>query len=205
MTELSKAMQGKNIKMTEDRFWYIVDKINWTRLSQSEKLDIDTAQANVISLFNLNRKGVRDLRSIASIAWKLLDKKVGDRNPAGSGDDSHSDLLYHIIGLGRDEFYANLNEYWRIQKRGEAPYGSPDGYRESFVYVLPCESDMPDDRKEYDVTITATVTKTIRVKADSEDEATKIAHSEFTVAPEEGEGERYDEQTVDCKEVVKTS
>jgi hypothetical protein len=201
MTAIQKAMLGQGIEMTEDRFWYIVDKINWEKISQNEKLNSDTAQANVISLFDLDRKGVTDLRAIASHAWNLLDKKVGDRNPAGGGDDSHSDLLYHIIGLGKEEFYACLNEFWRIQKRGEAPYGTPEGYRESFCYVLPYEDHLPDDRKEYDVTIEARVRKTIRVKANSEDEATQEAHSLFTVAPEEGEDEGYNEETLDCKEI----
>jgi hypothetical protein len=35
--------------------------------------------------------------------------------------------------------------------------------------------------KTYDVTITATITKTIRVTADYEEEAAEIAHNLFTV------------------------
>jgi hypothetical protein len=67
-----------------------------------------------------------------------LDDLVGDeRNPAGGGDDSHSDLLFHIVGLGKDEFYACLEDYDRIEARGNAPYGSEDGYTESFMYCLP--------------------------------------------------------------------
>jgi len=202
MTAIQKAMLGQGIEMTEEGFWHIVEHINWAKLSQNEKLNTEIAHANVVSLFGFNRKGVTDLRAILSIARNLLDKKVGDRNPAGCGADSHGDLLYHIVGLGREEFYANLNEYWRIQKRGEAPYGTPEGYRECFAYVIPYEGDMPDERKEYDVTIEASVRKTIRVKADSEDEATQEAHSLFTVAPEEGEDEKYNEETLRCEEVA---
>jgi len=58
---------------------------------------------------------------------------------------------------------------------------------------------MPD----YDVTIKATVIKTIRVEdAEDEDDATQQAHSMFTTAPDaDGQPEKYDEQTVDCVEV----
>ena len=41
---------------------------------------------------------------------------------------------------------------------------------------------------EYDVQIQATITKTERVEADTEDEAIEAAHSQFTSAVEEGVG-----------------
>ena len=46
----------------------------------------------------------------------------------------------------------------------------------------------------YDVQITATVTKTIRVEADSEDEAVEFAHQEFVAGPEDGVAENYEEE-----------
>jgi hypothetical protein len=51
----------------------------------------------------------------------------------------------------------------------------------------------------YDVKITARVTKTIRVEADTEEEATEQAHQEFTVAPEDGIDEKYDQETESVK------
>lgn len=53
---------------------------------------------------------------------------------------------------------------------------------------------------KYNVTIKATVTKTIQVEADSRDAAIEQAHSEFTVAPDEDGNENYDEQTLSCTE-----
>jgi len=53
---------------------------------------------------------------------------------------------------------------------------------------------------EYDVTIEATVTKTLRVPAVNEDEATELAHQLFTVT-NEGDEEKYDEQTLRCEKV----
>ena len=58
----------------------------------------------------------------------------------------------------------------------------------------------------YNVTIQATVTKTIRVdEAATPEAAIEEAHQLFTVCPDEGdEPEKYDEQCVDCKEVQQT-
>lgn len=55
--------------------------------------------------------------------------------------------------------------------------------------------------KTYDVTIQATVTKTIRVEAEDSNEATIQAHEEFNVHSGEGD-EHYDEQTIEIKEVT---
>jgi hypothetical protein len=55
--------------------------------------------------------------------------------------------------------------------------------------------------KTYDVTIQATVTKTIRVEAEDSNEATIQAHEQFNVHSEEG-NEHYDEQTIELNEVT---
>jgi hypothetical protein len=55
--------------------------------------------------------------------------------------------------------------------------------------------------KTYDVTIQATVTKTIRVEAKDSNEATIQAHEEFNVYSGEAE-EHYDEQTLEISEVT---
>ena len=206
MSELSKEIAKRKYQMTEDRFWYIVEQINWAKLSQSKnKLDFEVARANVVSLFNFNYRVVKELRGIYYYAWVLLDRFIGQRNPARGSDDSHDDLLAHIIGLGRKEFYACLKDYERIAARGAAPYGTPEGYRESFAYILPSEADAPDNRKEYDVTIEAIVRKTIRIKADSEQEAIEEAHSLFTTVCEEGEPEHYEEVCVRVEDVKETA
>jgi hypothetical protein len=55
--------------------------------------------------------------------------------------------------------------------------------------------------KSYDVTITAIVTKTIRVKAKSEDEAVELAQGSFDVGTQEGVSEKYEERVDDVEEV----
>jgi hypothetical protein len=52
--------------------------------------------------------------------------------------------------------------------------------------------------KEYDVTIKAVVTKTYRVEAENEEEATETAHQLFTVINDDTP-EDYEQDTVSCE------
>ena len=54
--------------------------------------------------------------------------------------------------------------------------------------------------KNYEVQIQATVTKTIKVEASSEEEAIEQAFELFTVACEEGQEERYEQEVLEVKE-----
>lgn len=54
--------------------------------------------------------------------------------------------------------------------------------------------------KNWDVTIRATVTKTLRIKADTEDEATEEAHRLFSVLNTDN-NEKYEEETVSVQKV----
>jgi len=53
--------------------------------------------------------------------------------------------------------------------------------------------------KKWDVMITATIRKTERVEAETEQEAIEIAHSQFSTLPEKNEF--YNEETDSCTEV----
>lgn len=50
--------------------------------------------------------------------------------------------------------------------------------------------------KFYDVTIKATVYKTVMVSAENPDAAAELAHELFTVLPDESNLEHYDQETV---------
>jgi hypothetical protein len=55
--------------------------------------------------------------------------------------------------------------------------------------------------KTYEVTIKATIYKTITVEAANEDDAYEAAHEQFSVLPEPGVLERYEQETMDIEEV----
>jgi hypothetical protein len=134
-----KAITDK-YEMTEARFWELVAQADWPKNGYYNP--------KILYLSTLNEKECSELRSIAGELWKMLDEFIGkENNPANGGDDSHSDLLYHIIGLGKKVFYANLKDYDLIRARGSAPYSSEDGYEESFVYCLPYDDETKDPKK----------------------------------------------------------
>jgi hypothetical protein len=55
---------------------------------------------------------------------------------------------------------------------------------------------------KWKVTIKATITKTISdIEADTEDEAVETAHSLFTIVPEEGVDEDYEERMEDVERI----
>lgn len=56
--------------------------------------------------------------------------------------------------------------------------------------------------KPYEVTIKATIIKTYTVYANSEDEASEIAHDDFTVQIDDAP-ERYEQETLEITEVNK--
>ena len=63
------------------------------------------------------------------------------------------------------------------------------------------QGDLMKKNKKYDVTITATVTKTIRVIAKNEDEAVEEANGIFSVLNDDY-NERYNQEIDGVKEVI---
>jgi len=115
--------------LTEKRFWELVDIADWPNSK--------TIEAKLLYLRSVKKEEGISFRKAICRLFNMVDEFIGDRNPAGGGDDSHSDLCYHIIGLGKESFYKHMNDYRLIKERGKAPYGSEEGYRESFSYCVP--------------------------------------------------------------------
>jgi len=55
--------------------------------------------------------------------------------------------------------------------------------------------------KHYNVTIQATITKTLRVEAENKEDATELAHEEFSVLNDGNVIESYDQHRLDIEEV----
>ncbi len=60
---------------------------------------------------------------------------------------------------------------------------------------------MPNKLKKYNITVEATIRKTYEVESDSGQAAIEQAQEMFSVLPEEGVSERYDQQLVSAEEV----
>ena len=114
--------------MSESRFWGLVGMADWPNHGYDlPKLDY---------LKTLTPSEGIKFRKVLDGLWVALDKFITtDRNPAGGGDDSHSDLMYHIIGLGKETFNKCVKNYKAIKCVAE------NGYKESFGYAVPYVRD----------------------------------------------------------------
>ena len=114
--------------MTEDRFWELVALAKWP-------CDYDKMKIKYLKL--LSAKECKDFRKVLNQANDKLDTVIGsavDDMPVG--DDSYSDLIHHIVGLGKARFYQHCHNIQLIAKRAEAI-----NYEESFAYCIPYEED----------------------------------------------------------------
>ena len=119
---------------SEANFWAFVDSTGWGRRTT----DYNAIKENLMS--RLSPQQAKKMRGI-------LDKKTGELRRAISqwersnddlpvSDDSYSDLLAHIVGMGRREFANNLRNPELAYERA-----TKGDYEESFSYALPYESD----------------------------------------------------------------
>jgi hypothetical protein len=147
-TKKTKAIFDK-YDMTEDRFWQLVGQANWPENGYD--------RPKLAYLMNIKAKEGKDLRNILSELWNALDTFVDGRYEGMNlGDDSYSDLMFHIIGLGKAQFYAHLSSYKKIKARANGNYESDEGFEESFGYAIPyCGEwdNIPDAIKEVEDSI----------------------------------------------------
>jgi len=119
------------VGMSEDSFWKMVKVANWPT-DRYEKVKIRYLKL-------MNRETCHNFRNTVDNAYIFLDEAVG-KSVSGTGDDGYSDLLSHIIGLGKKEFYRNIKNPKLAQKRVDA-----SNYRESFSYCIPYDTDYGED------------------------------------------------------------
>ena len=114
--------------MTRDDFWTLVKTIGWgTKTTDSQAVKV-----------TLMRKGLAFCEAYGAHVDALhcaLEQAACD---AGYDycNDSWSDTLNHVIGLGRDEYKANLDDPYKLVGRDAAR-----DYTESFGYCTPWKGD----------------------------------------------------------------
>lgn len=130
-------MSNDDITVTEEVFWEIVEEINWDERCEEISLD----EENIRLMKRFNKEAARELQRISSekegeVYEAFEDYLYKEGTSVGLGDDSFSDLCSHIVGLGREEFEAHLNNPELIYQR--AVKGN---FKEKFSYVFPYPSD----------------------------------------------------------------
>jgi hypothetical protein len=130
--------------MTDEKFWDIVAHMGWDLSNNYDATRKTFAK-------NYTKRECEEFCTIFSDKKAELSKAVevylaspGYRSELSLGDDGYSDLLCHIIGLGRKEYeYAIRQPYsaWNRAKAGD--------YRESFSYCIPSPDEcLPDTKTE---------------------------------------------------------
>lgn len=125
---------------SETNFWAIIEGLGWGRRTTNHK----AIQKDLMS--RLSPQQADKMR-------RLLDKKTSqlarsitlwekENETLPVGDDSYSDLLAHIVGMGRKEFEKTLRNPELAYERA-----LKDDFKESFSYAVP---DAADYRKRQD-------------------------------------------------------
>jgi len=123
--------------MEKKKFWEIVESLNWKEASEIEKLAIDSVKLNL--LVTLSPNEVVGFGNYFSEVYRLVEKHVDtalDDCDAYVSDDSFSDLISHIIGLGEDFMNKAFDDYQVIRDLADS-----GDYVESFSYLIPSIED----------------------------------------------------------------
>jgi len=134
--------------MEEGVFWKLVEKAEWAKSTDYTK---DYTKIKIMYLKTLTEKGASSFRNTANELYRTMVNFIHDKTEQGEldlniGDDSFSDLIFHIIGLGEKEYYGCLGNCKMIQDRAEKK-----DYQESFGYCIPYTSDYNPKNSEFNI------------------------------------------------------
>ena len=131
-TDISNRIAAEIVAASESEFWNLTKVLGWGTRSTDYK-----AMSKYI-MRTFTRKESDDLQDVfGKLKDKLsvaLDKWSRDESNQLNvgGDDSYSDLLSHIIGMGKQQYNAVLKD---------PSIANSIRYRESFAYVFPFDDD----------------------------------------------------------------
>lgn len=118
--------------MIDTKFWELVTFVGWP-------CDTDKAKHKLMQKYTKEEleEASNLARKFAGKLYKLVEEKIEAKGGSlGLGDDSFSDLMRHIVGLGKEEYEKHLKNVKLIQKRADK-----GDYEECFTYCFPHDSD----------------------------------------------------------------
>jgi Trp operon repressor len=133
--------------ITEDRFWELVKLAHWP---------CDYEKARIMYRKLLSKEECENFNNAINVAWKLLDKTLNVdsiSDELGVGDDGYGDLLNHIVGLGKEQYYKYLNNLKLIKELAHS-----HKYKESFSYCITYYSDY-EKKSQYTMAYVISVVK----------------------------------------------
>lgn len=113
---------------TVEKFWEVVKQVKWTS-------DHNYTRIKYQFMRSFTKPQVDGLRQRLEQMTNNLDRKLSNR-VEGVGDDGYSDLLAHIVGMGKESYDAVLADPTMAQDIIDK-----NQYKESFSYAFPFEDD----------------------------------------------------------------
>jgi len=122
--------------MDHETFWTLVADIGWG----TKTTDVSAIKSRLVREWS--REQADAFNSVLyNLEGELYQKLDASDLEFGLGDDGFGDLISHILGLGKEDFWAVMSDPRLALKRANAPYGSPEGHAEKFAYCIPDDSD----------------------------------------------------------------
>lgn len=129
------ACSDKVAAMSESQFWKDIESLGWGTRTTNYKI----LKKHLLQKWTAEEaKGAGNVYSkLSSNLEQVLDRWAHDEGEEfGLGDDGFSDLIAHIIGMGKREYDASIKNPRRAWDRAQK-----NQYIESFHYALPWEED----------------------------------------------------------------
>jgi len=123
--------------MTRGEFWEIVKTVGW-----NSDGDYEAGKAILLDKFKNFEEAQEFDAVLRSVKGELEQGQIEwcqenwEKRTCDLGDDSFSDLLYHIVGLGCEAFEHATANPWDVVKRARSY-----DFQESFSYCVPWKED----------------------------------------------------------------
>lgn len=117
-------------QLTDKQAWSLIEQMGWGRTSQNydalaREWYAKLGKTNMNALKNFVGSRVSDLyHAVEKYEATGKDMEIGS-------DDGMSDLIHHVVGLGKVEFSRNMVDPYSLARRYAA-----NGYKESFAYCF---------------------------------------------------------------------
>jgi hypothetical protein len=133
--------------MEEDTFWAYNRLVDWRTKSKMHRQGIKAGKTVFLLLLptleDRNAYRTQFNMLIHELSLRINHWESAARKELPCSDDGFSDLLAHIVGLGKEEYCAVLENPKLAFDRA-----NKHDYEESFAYCIPYEEDYRNREKE---------------------------------------------------------
>ena len=132
----------KNDSIDETTFWSLVEAANWKSDHNYDRIKIGLIRQLTPSAIDQ----FQDLfQKFNNKLAKAVDNYCDQNNKTtGCSDDPYSDLIAHVVGLGKEEYEQSLKNPELVVARAKK-----GDYKESFSYSIPSKEDLQYMPKSY--------------------------------------------------------